>query len=219
MRISFPADILSIVPKVFQFTRSQEQIRLRLQWHYLQRRPEKAEDLQESVRQQLPHTAALRGEGQNANLSVGLYFLSGTAELIRVWFDLMTEVTTARSTNNNAEWIFLFLFSTVNILKMLRFKNQPCFDPPHLPQSYCWSHCELLWLCGISGRCERVRAENISPSFWGCQGLDKSCLNFTLCKMPCVNSRPWPEYSDLVRQTPAGAAHPSPWDVHWQGWR
>ncbi len=61
---------------------------------------------------------------------------------------------------------------------------------------------------GISGRCERVRAGNISPSFWGCQGLDKSCLNFTLCKMPCVNSCPWPKRSDPVRQTPE--AHPSP---------
>lgn len=63
-------------------------------------------------------------------------------------------------------------------------------------------------LRGISGRCERVRAGNINPSFWGCQGLDKSCLNFTLCKMPCVNSCPWPRSSDLVRQTPG--AHPSP---------
>lgn len=38
------------VPKVFQFTRSQEQIRPSLQWHYLSERPEKGEDIQQSVR-------------------------------------------------------------------------------------------------------------------------------------------------------------------------
>lgn len=62
-------------------------------------------------------------------------------------------------------------------------------------------------LCWISGRCERVSAGNINPTFWGCQGLDKSCLNFTLCKMPCVNRSPWPKHSDLAGQTP-GVARP-----------
>lgn len=73
----------------------------------------------------------------------------------------------------------------------------------------------VVVLRGISGRCERVRAGNISPAFWGCQGLDKSCLNFSLCKMPCVNSCPWPKHSDLVRQT-TGVAHPSPCGLGWQ---
>lgn len=66
-------------------------------------------------------------------------------------------------------------------------------------------------LHGISGRCERVRAGGLSPSFWGCQGLDKSCLNFTLCKMPCVNSCPWPKHSDLVCQTPGVSFPMRPW--------
>lgn len=52
---------------MFRFTKSQGQIRLRLQWHYLKRRPAKIEDIQESVRQQL--TAGHRGEGQNTFVS------------------------------------------------------------------------------------------------------------------------------------------------------
>lgn len=92
------------------------------------------------------------------------------------------------------------------------FEVSACFSPSVLLVKPLGA---VVVMCGISGGCERVRAENISPSFWGCQGLDKSCLNFTLCKMPCVNSCPWPECSDLVRQTP-GAAHPSPWDLCWQ---
>lgn len=91
----------------------------------------------------------------------------------------------------------------------------------HLQESCCFTTFTsilpgvVVVLRGISGRCERVRAGNISPAFWGCQGLDESCLNFSLCKMPCVNSCPWPKHSDLVRQTP-GVAHPSTWGLGWQ---
>ena len=62
------------VPRVFQFTESQKQIRRRLQWHYLQRRPAKAEDIQESVRQPLPHTAEHRGKSQNTLLPSWIFF-------------------------------------------------------------------------------------------------------------------------------------------------
>ena len=76
-----------------------------------------------------------------------------------------------------------------------------------------WSHQELLWFCArMSRRCEAVRAGNRSPSLRRCQGLDKSCSNFTLRKMPCVNSCPWPECSDLFLQTRGVQPIRPPWD-------
>lgn len=74
-----------------------------------------------------------------------------------------------------------------------------CFQAP---QSFRWVNGDPVWVCrggvresvwGMWGR-----------SFWGWQRLDKSYLNSTLCKMPCVNSCPWPKHSDLVKQTLKG---------------
>lgn len=110
-------------------------------------------------------------------------------------------------------WTSIFwVWTKAVVLQCIVFPSPSMFFPPDILEKPLGP---VVVMRGISGRCERVRAENISPSFWGCQDLDKSCLNFTLCKMPCVNSCPWPKCSDLVRQTPR-AAHPSWWDLGWQ---
>lgn len=89
----------------------------------------------------------------------------------------------------------------ISVLALVIIYRTALFERPH---AFAAPPGAVVVLRGISRRCEGVRAGNRSPSLWGCQGLDKSCLNFTLRKMPCVNSCPWPERSDRVLQTPEG---------------
>lgn len=115
--------------------------------HYLQRRPAKGKDIQESVWRQLPHTAGRRGEGQDASVSRLSYIL------LLVAFTIFND--------------YFMAVLNMSVLALVIIYRTALSERPHAfaaLSSLVKPPGAVVVLRRISRTCEGVRAGNRSPS-------------------------------------------------------